>query len=110
MSEKEKTYQLHQGNTFLLSGSRDTINMYLRLCLDKWEDIVIADKRKAIAVVKDGEKKGEILKGFEMDKFQAFNAWYTELRGNDWRVEWIEDGVNKYQVADHFFLGVKKDK
>lgn len=110
MSEEEKTtYALYRGPVFALSGSRDTINLYLRICLDRWEDIILADKRKAILMEKDGYKKGEILKEFGMAKDEAFKEWYAELRLNRWEVKWVEDEVNKYQAADHFFLGVKNN-
>lgn len=109
-SEKEKiTYTLYEGDIFLLRGSKDTINMYLRMTLDKWEDIVLAEKRKAVWMIKDGEESGKILKEFSRDKDTAFKQWYAELRLNRWEVRWVEDGRQKYHAADHFFLGVNEN-
>jgi len=89
----------------VIEGSKDTINMYLRMTLDKWEDIILTGKRNAVWDVRDGKAKGEILKEFNMAKNKAFKEWYAELRLNRWKVEWVEDGRQKYQAADHFFLG-----
>lgn len=112
MSE-ETTYTLYRGAVFVLSGSRDTINLYLRLCLDKWEESLIGDKRKAWFLCSDREAKEEILSIIGQDKHKAYSAGVREMTEGEWKVKWItEDGMQfmeHIKDADKFFFeGVKE--
>jgi hypothetical protein len=110
---EETTYTLYRGAVFVLSGSRDTINLYLRICLDKWEESLIGDKRNAWFLCSDREAKEGILSIIRQDKYNAYSAWVMDMREGEWKVKWTtEDGMQFREYindADKFFLeGVKE--
>lgn len=102
----ETIYNLWRNDTFLLSGSKEIIKLYLRLSLDKWEEMFIGDKRKQLApYFLDNIEEKQLRQLIREDRSRAFRRWQRDMEEEHYRIEWVEDG-ERYINTDvvKFFL------
>lgn len=114
-------YTLFRGAEKVLVGSEDTIRLYLRQCLDKWEDFHITPEFKArwdevfttLPSTRDFRLKREYMGGEKKRlRVKAYYSWKVEMDAEDWFIQW-RDGANlthKFDVVAFLYGECVEDK
>lgn len=102
----EVIYKLWRDGTFIFSGSKEIIKLYLRLSLDKWEDMFIGDKRKQLMPYPYLDEEVDRMRILIRDaRSRAFIMWQRDMEEEHYRIEWEEDGKHcKNEDVVMFFL------